>query len=88
MLFARLEMTGAAKPLVRTKWVNYNHSKLDEIYVELGQSRGSISKVSFLQFQTTYNVEATTLHHSRELAGLKPPWCTFNPISHISFADF
>jgi hypothetical protein len=66
-------MTGAAKPLVGTKCVNYNHRKLVEIRVEIGQSRGSISKVSFLQFQTTYNAEAITLRHSRELAGLKPP---------------
>ena len=35
-----------------------------------------------------YLMEATALCHSRELASLKPSWCTFNPISLFGFPDF
>ena len=35
-----------------------------------------------------YLIEAIALRHSRELIGLKPSWCTFNPISLFGFPDF
>ena len=35
-----------------------------------------------------YLTEATALRHSKELNGLKPSWCTFNPVSLFGFPNF
>ena len=55
--------------------------------------RSSRNLKSFFQLDhqvdiSLYLTEATTPRHSRELAGLKPSSCTFNPISLFGFPDF
>ena len=53
----------------------------------------SRSLKSFFQLDQQVNIspylkETSTLRHSRELTGLKPSSCTFNPISLLGFPNF
>ena len=34
-----------------------------------------------------YLTKAPTLHHAREIVGLKPPWCVLSPINFFGFLD-
>ena len=61
-------------------------NKCPSLFEDVGL--GSLKSFFQLDHQVDINLyltKATALHHSKELASLRPPWCTFNPIHLFLF---
>lgn len=66
--------------------------KYSSFFENVVRELGSLNIYLFLITQSVeislYFMETTTLCHTRELASLKPPWCTLSPISILHSAIY